>query len=231
MAYVYKHTRLDNNEIFYIGIGLNSDDNYKRAFDTYGRNKIWYKIIKKTPYVVDILFDNISWTDACNKEIELINLLGRKINKTGTLCNLTEGGDGFRLGHSQESKTKIQRFFKEKTYDELHGENSEKEKEKRREGVKKYWDSLTDEERKKRTEKSVSKMKEFYKTNHSIRFGKPAPQQYKPILQYTKDGEFIREWDSAKTASNELGIRNSSISSNLHNKQKTAGGFIFKFKT
>ena len=41
MAYVYKHTRLDNNEIFYIGIGLNSDDNYKRAFDTYGRNKIF----------------------------------------------------------------------------------------------------------------------------------------------------------------------------------------------
>jgi len=230
MAYVYKHTRLDNNEIFYIGIGLNSDDNHKRAFDTYGRNKIWDRIIKKTPYIVDILFDNISWTDACDKEIELINFHGRKINKTGTLCNLTEGGDGFRLGHSQESKNKIQEFFKDKTYDKLHGENAEKEKEKRREGVKKYWDSLTDEERKKRSENAASKMKEFYKTNHSIRFGKPAPQHYKPILQYTEDDEFIKEWDSTKTASIELGIRRTSISRNLHNNQKTAGGFIFKFK-
>jgi hypothetical protein len=230
MAYVYKHTRLDNNEIFYIGIGLNSEDNYKRAFDKYGRNRIWNNIVKKTPFIVDILFDNICWEDACNKEIELINFYGRKINKTGTLCNLTEGGEGFRLGHNQESKIKIREFFKDKTYDELHGKNAEKEKEKRREGVKKYWDSLTDEERKKRSEKASSKMKEFYKTNHSKRFGKPAPQQYKPILQYTIEGEFIREWDSTKSASFELGIRNSSISNNLHNKQKTAGGFIFKFK-
>ena len=34
MAYVYKHTRLDNNEIFYIGIGSHLD-NYKRAYITY----------------------------------------------------------------------------------------------------------------------------------------------------------------------------------------------------
>ena len=30
MAYVYKHTRLDTNEVFYIGIG--SQNKYKRAF-------------------------------------------------------------------------------------------------------------------------------------------------------------------------------------------------------
>ena len=30
-AYIYKHIRLDNNEIFYIGVGgLNGFDNYKR---------------------------------------------------------------------------------------------------------------------------------------------------------------------------------------------------------
>ncbi len=229
MAYVYKHTRLDNNEIFYIGIGSHLD-NYKRAYITYKRNYLWYKIIKKTDYIVDILFDNISWEEACEKEVELIKLYGKISDKTGSLCNLTDGGEGFKKHHTEKSKTKIQEFFKNKTYDELHGENAEKEKEKRREGVKKYWNNLTNEERKKRSENAASKMKEFYKTNHSIRFGKPAPQQYKPILQYTKDGEFIREWDSTKTASNELGIRNSSISSNLHNKQKTAGGFIFKFK-
>jgi hypothetical protein len=73
-------------------------------------------------------------------------------------------------------------------------------------------------------------MKEFYKTNHSKRFGVPSPQHFKPILQFTKEGDFMKEWDSTKTASIELGIRNSLISGNLHNKKKTAGGFIFKFK-
>jgi hypothetical protein len=229
MAYVYSHTRLDNNEIFYIGIGSDLD-NYKRAYMIYRRNYLWYKIIKKTEYIVDILYDNISWESACEKEIELIKYYGKLLTKTGSLCNLTDGGEGFKKPHLQESKNKIQEFFKDKTYDELHGENSEKEKEKRREGVKKYWDSLTNEERKKRSEKSSSKIKEFYKTNHSKRFGKPAPQQFKPILQFTKEGKFIREWDSTKTASIGLGINNSSISNNLNGRNKTAGNFVFKFK-
>ena len=36
MAYVYKHTRLDTNEIFYIGIG--SDNSFNRAFSKKKRN-------------------------------------------------------------------------------------------------------------------------------------------------------------------------------------------------
>jgi hypothetical protein len=230
MAYVYKHTRLDNNEIFYIGIGYHSDDNYKRAYTTHNRNYIWYKIIKKTEYVVDILLDNLSWEDACDKEIELIKIYGRKKNQTGTLCNLTEGGDGFRQNHTEESKVKIREFFKDKTYEELHGKNAEKEKDKRREGVKKSWDNLTDEERKKRIANSVSKTKEFFKNNYSKRVGVSNPKKFKPILQFTKQGEFIREWDSTKTASIELGLNKSSISCNLHNKKENVGDFIFKFK-
>ena len=33
----------------------------------------------------------------------------------------------------------------------------------------------------------------------------------KPVLQYTQNGEFIREWDSALTAANELSISRSTI--------------------
>ena len=33
----------------------------------------------------------------------------------------------------------------------------------------------------------------------------------KPVLQYTQNGEFIREWDSASTAANELSISRSTI--------------------
>lgn len=157
MAYVYKHTRLDNNEIFYIGIGFHSDDNYKRAYDIKGRNHIWYRIIKKTDFIVDILFDDISWEDACKKEIELIRVYGRKTNKSGTLCNLTEGGDGFRKNHTQESKNKIRDFYKGKTYDEIFGDRAESERLKRKKTTRTPEQYLESGKKCSQTTKGVSK--------------------------------------------------------------------------
>jgi group I intron endonuclease len=52
----------------------------------------------------------------------------------------------------------------------------------------------------------------------------------KPILQFTKDGEFIKEFLSRNEAANELGINPSSISNNISGRKKTAGGFIWKYK-
>ena len=46
MAYLYKHIRLDNNEIFYIGIGT-KEDNYKRSSSKSGRSKWWKNIVNK----------------------------------------------------------------------------------------------------------------------------------------------------------------------------------------
>ncbi|MGI9138481.1 MAG: hypothetical protein ACR2IM_05525 [Sediminibacterium sp.] len=91
MSYVYRHIRLDKNEPFYIRIG--SDNVYKRANTTKGRNKIWNDIVNKTDFDVEILLDNISWEQACKKEIEFIKLYGRKIDG-GILSNITKGGDG-----------------------------------------------------------------------------------------------------------------------------------------
>lgn len=52
----------------------------------------------------------------------------------------------------------------------------------------------------------------------------------KPILQYTKDMVFIREWDSAKSVSQELKIYASAITACCKNKLKTAYGFLWKYK-
>jgi|688.fasta_scaffold611942_2 hypothetical protein len=110
MAYVYRHIRLDKNEPFYIGVG--SDDVYKRANDTKGRNKIWNDIVKKTDYEVEILFDNVSWDYALNKEIEFIDLYKRK-TEGGTLSNITKGGEGvLGLKHKKETKEKLSKRFK-----------------------------------------------------------------------------------------------------------------------
>jgi hypothetical protein len=91
MAYLYRHIRLDKNEPFYIGIGNN---NMYRLSEKRGRNVIWKKITNKTKYEVEILLDNLTWEDACKKEIEFINLYGRIDIKTGCLANMTNGGEG-----------------------------------------------------------------------------------------------------------------------------------------
>lgn len=90
MAVVYRHIRLDKNEVFYIGIGKA----IKRAYSKKNRNTYWINIINKTNYEVEILFDDLSWEDACLKEIELIELYGRNDLNKGKLVNLTNGGDG-----------------------------------------------------------------------------------------------------------------------------------------
>lgn len=92
MAYVYRHIRIDKNVPFYIGIG--SDKDGKRAFSKKGRNSHWEKIVAKTDYEVEILVNNISWDEACIKEKEFISIYGRRDNKTGTLANWTDGGEG-----------------------------------------------------------------------------------------------------------------------------------------
>lgn len=104
MAYVYRHIRLDKNEPFYVGIGL-TPYRYKSK---QGRNKIWKRIVSKTSYDVEILLDDLTWEDACKKEIEFIKLYGRIDKGTGILANLTDGGDGnLGLQHSEEALKRI----------------------------------------------------------------------------------------------------------------------------
>lgn len=90
MACVYRHIRLDKNVPFYIGKAVNK----YRAKTSYGRNSIWTRIAKKSGYQVEILFDDVSMSFACQKEIEFIKMYGRINIGTGTLANMTDGGDG-----------------------------------------------------------------------------------------------------------------------------------------
>lgn len=106
MAYVYRHIRLDKNEPFYIGIG--SDKEYKRAYFRWDRNKYWNNIVSKTDYDVEILIDDIDWEMACKKEVEFISLYGRFDLGTGSLVNMTNGGDGtLGMRHSEESRKRM----------------------------------------------------------------------------------------------------------------------------
>ncbi len=101
---VYRHIRPDKDEVFYIGIG-----GEKRSAKPYNRNKYWHNIynLNNKQIEIDILFDGLTWEQACQKEIEFIKLYGRWDKGLGTLVNLTDGGDGmvgFIMSEDQKQK-------------------------------------------------------------------------------------------------------------------------------
>ena len=50
-----------------------------------------------------------------------------------------------------------------------------------------------------------------------------------PILQFTKDGTFVKEWPSAHEAERQLGIFQSHICSCIKGHSKSAGGFVWRY--
>lgn len=100
ICYLYRHIRLDNNEVFYIGVGMkNYECNgfisiYNRAFQKKkARNQFWRNIVAKTDYRVEILLESDDYRYILQKEKEFVKLYGRRDLGLGTLVNLTDGGD------------------------------------------------------------------------------------------------------------------------------------------
>lgn len=107
--YIYQHIRLDTNEVFYIGKGVQKKQNYQyyRAFDKKRRNNIWNSIVSKTGFKVEILATNLSEKECFNLEIELISKYGKIFDNSGTLANYTDGGEG-QLRFHKNSKKQIE---------------------------------------------------------------------------------------------------------------------------
>lgn len=101
--YVYRHIREDKNQPFYIGIGCTK--NYSRSKSVHRRNVLWKNIINKTSWYSEILMDNLTKAEACKKEIEFIQLYGRRELTTGELTNMTNGGEG-SSGHIPSENTR-----------------------------------------------------------------------------------------------------------------------------
>ncbi len=104
MAIVYRHHRLDKNEVFYVGIG----NKEARAFDMINRNHIWKGIKSRSEVQVEIVARDLSWELACELEQLMISEYGRIDLHSGTLANLTDGGDG-SFGVKQSDYTKRKR--------------------------------------------------------------------------------------------------------------------------
>ena len=53
----------------------------------------------------------------------------------------------------------------------------------------------------------------------------------KPVLQFSKDGEFISEYPSTQEAERQTGCNHSSICECCKGKRKSCGGFIWQYKS
>ena len=69
-----------------------------------------------------------------------------------------------------------------------------------------------------------------YNNNYGTRAKRQADKCSKPVIQFTKDGEFVREWKSMNDVQRNLGYSNGNISSCCTGRYKSAYGYIWKFK-
>jgi hypothetical protein len=144
--FLYRHIRNDKNEVFYIGIGTkvyykpnNYNEIYRRAYIKSKRNIIWKRIVSKTNYRVEVICESNSYQFIQEKEKEFISLYGRISLKNGTLCNLTDGGEGqlgVRRKMTNETKKKISDSNKNKPKSETHRKRLSEAK---LENPSKYW--------------------------------------------------------------------------------------------
>jgi hypothetical protein len=227
MAYVYRHIRTDKNQPFYIGIG--SDSEYKRANERTRRSELWKKIAKKSDYIVEIIADDVSVEFAKEKEIEFISLYGRIDKGTGTLCNLTDGGDGingyiFTASHreklSEKAKVKI-----------LSEEQKEKLR-KARLGIKNSEEarrkiSLANKNRKNSPEQNIASSIRMKNNNPSK--GKTGKNSitFKGFIEAYKDGLLIGKYDGVYDVANKLNVAATKVSAVLRGRRNHTGGYTF----
>lgn len=190
MSYLYRHIRLDTNEVFYIGISKNDNNKkYYRAYDKKRRSYFWKNIVNKTDYEIEIMLDDISYDEAKEKEKEFIKLYGRKDLGLGTLVNLTDGGESGSIlkgdlnpMKKQENKDKVSKALKGRKV-------SEKTKKIQSDSAKNRNQIPPSRKGIKKSIESIEKMKKTALENNKTN------GRRKPILQYDINMNFIKRWD------------------------------------
>jgi hypothetical protein len=214
--YVYFHKNPTNGEVFYVGKGCGS-----RAYVNANRGKHYFNYVRKygNP-IVEIVKDNLTSLESIELEKKLISEIGRRDLKKGTLINSTNGGEYGVVGliHTDDSKLKMSHSKKGKQSNAKGKKWSDTSREKMR-------TTMLGSKRgnyKERKDKGKTFSEEIRKKLSDGWIGK------KPILQFDKDGNFIKEWGTTVMAENDLkinGIRNV-----LDNPLRKCGGFIWKRK-
>lgn len=164
-----------------------------------------------------------------------ITILGTHFKNIG--YNLVRDDGGSKI-FSKDTIEKISKnnakYWKGKTLSEDHKRNAVNNRDyKNGEEHSHYGLKYNDEWRnnisKGRKGKCVGKENPFYGKDHSKEvLNRLSKANSTPVNQYDKNGNFIKEWDSIKSAEKKLKVFN--ITKVCKGRQKTAGGFIWKYK-
>ena len=71
---------------------------------------------------------------------------------------------------------------------------------------------------------------EWVTAKENSNYGSRNERISRKILQYSKSGEFIREWQGVREVERVLDINNSNIIQCCKGRYKSAGGFIWRYK-
>ncbi len=176
---IYFHINPLTNEIFYVGIGSK-----KRASDIRERNSYWHDIVDQFGVIVDIVEEDLTWQEACDKERFYIKCIGRKDKGKGTLVNLTDGGNG-NVNVSVETRNKLSKInsgkkHTQETKDKIAKSNS----------GKKHTQETKDKIAKIHTGKKHTKeTKDKMSKSHKGKPGRPHTQEYKDKMSKLKTGK------------------------------------------
>src|ERR1700749_5042245 len=125
--FIYRYVRNDTNMPFYIGKGTRRDFDrqgyphksikarYWRAYEK-TRNHICLGIMNKTSYDVDILYESNDLNHIEEKEREFIKLYGNIYDNSGTLVNLTYGGEECLVRNNFFTKKHVEKRHSNGTY-------------------------------------------------------------------------------------------------------------------
>lgn len=251
--YVYHHIRKDTGEVFYVGIGCKQD--FKRAKSKHNRNKFWKNITNKVEWGYEILHNNLDKKTACRIEQQLIQEYGRRCNGSGTLCNITEGGEGApgathvvseearkRIGLAQRCK-----LVSTKTREKLRNANkgktlTEHTKEKIRiansgKNHPNFGKKLKQETRKKiglaNTGRAQTEMEKRKRSESLKKIGMSLKStQSKAVDIFKLNGDYVGRFHSISEASRQLNIPSNSnlrLAASGKRNRKQAYGYIIKY--
>lgn len=206
-GYLYRHIRLDTNEVFYIGISLdNRKDKFIRAYNTWKRSKFWKNIANKTNYEVDIMMINVPEDILIEREKEFIKLYGRSDLGEGTLVNLTDGGEG-------TTRTKYpNRKMKEEQRLSMMGRKLSQETK----------DKIS------KAHSGKSHDPKLYESRRLAAIGRKYPTLWKKVIQKTLDGETVKIWNSVKSCKDE-GFTPKQVSNCCRGETKSHKGFKWEY--
>lgn len=70
---------------------------------------------------------------------------------------------------------------------------------------------------------------EWCDRKYNVNYGTRTEKTSKPVLQFTKNGEFIKEWKSTMDVQRNLGFSQGHISACCLGKRKSSYGFVWKY--